>query len=106
MQINPFDLLKNAQKLQEQMGSIQQKLEAITATGASGGGMVEIDMNGRLEVLAIRITPEMLNPGDKEVLQSLIAAAFSNVLEKIKELIGQEIGGAAGLPPSLLSGIF
>jgi DNA-binding protein YbaB len=67
--------------------------------------MVEVDLNGRLDVLAVRVTPEMLNPNDKDVLESLIAAAFTNAVEKIKESIGSEIGGVAGIPPSFFSGI-
>jgi DNA-binding YbaB/EbfC family protein len=96
MQINPLDILKNVQKIQEQMGSFQEKLGGFTATGAAGGGMVEIDMNGRLEVLAVRIAREAVNPAEVEMLQDIVAAAFTNALEKIKEKINQEMGLSAG----------
>ena len=96
MNINPLDVLKSAQKVQEQMGEFQGKLETITATGSSGGGMVEIDMNGRLEMLAIRITPEIVDPTDVRMLEDLIMAAFTNGMEKIKESIGSEMGGLLG----------
>ena len=100
MNINPFDILKNAQKIQEQMGTFQEKLGAIRITGSAGGGMAEIDLNGRMEVLAVRIAPEAMEEGEREMLQDLIAAAFTNALEKIREVINQEMGGLfpGGIP--------
>jgi DNA-binding YbaB/EbfC family protein len=96
MTINPLDLLKNAQKLQEQMGSFQEKLGAVTATGSSGGGMVEVDLNGRMELLAVRIAREAVDPEDVEMLQDLIVAAFTAAFEKVKEAINTEVGVMAG----------
>jgi DNA-binding YbaB/EbfC family protein len=94
MNINPFDILKNAQKIQEQMGVFQEKLGNMNATGSAGGGMVEIDLNGRMEVLAVRISGEAA--GDGEMLQDLVMAAFNNGLEKIREEINREMGALAG----------
>jgi DNA-binding YbaB/EbfC family protein len=102
MNINPFDLLKNAQKIQEQMGSLQEKLSALVITGSAGGGMVEVDMNGRMEILAVRIAPEAVNPGDVEMLQDLVAAAFAGAMEKTREAVTHEMGalaGGMGMPP-------
>jgi DNA-binding YbaB/EbfC family protein len=96
MNINPFDILKNAQNLQEQVGNFQEKLSRITATGSAGGGMVEITLNGRIELLQVRISPEAMNPPDVEMLQDLIAAAFTSAMEKIRETINQEMGSLAG----------
>ena len=93
MNINPFDLLKNAQKIQEQMGSFQEKLGTILITGSAGGGMTEIDMNGRMEVLAVRIAPEAMEGGDREMLQDLVSAALNNALDKVREAINREMGG-------------
>ncbi|MDR2134123.1 MAG: YbaB/EbfC family nucleoid-associated protein [Treponema sp.] len=106
MNINPFDILKNAQKIQEQMGALQEKLGSINATGSSGGGMVEIDLNGKIEVTDVRIAPEALEGGDTEMLQDLIMAAFTSALEKVREAIGREMGAMAGsLGIAGLSGI-
>jgi DNA-binding YbaB/EbfC family protein len=107
MNINPFDVLKNAQKIQEQMGDFQAKLETITVTGSAGGGMVEVDLNGRMDVLAVRISPEVMS--DREMLQDLVAAAFTDGMDRIKEAVSRETGnlmGGAGLQglSSLLSG--
>ena len=93
MNINPFDILKNAQKIQEQMGAFQEKLSSISITGSAGGGMAEIDMNGKMEILAVRIAPEAMEGGDREMLQDLIMAAFNNAMEKVKEAVNQELGG-------------
>ena len=93
MNMNPFDILKNAQKIQEQMGAFQEQLGAIMITGSAGGGMTEVDMNGRMEVLAVRIAPEAMEEGDREMLQDLICAAFNNAMEKVREAINQELGG-------------
>jgi DNA-binding YbaB/EbfC family protein len=102
MNINPFDILKNAQKIQEQMGSFQEKLGAITVTGSAGGGMVELDMNGRMEILDLRILPEVVDPNDIEMLRDLITAAFTGAMEKVKEAVTGEMGaltGGMGIPP-------
>jgi DNA-binding YbaB/EbfC family protein len=98
--INPFDIIKNAQKLQDQMAVLQNKLGGILTTGSSGGGMVEIDLNGRLEVLAVRIAAEAME--DREMLQDLVMAAFRSALEKAREQSGREISALAsgmGMPP-------
>ena len=100
--MNPFDLFKNAQKIQEQMGMFQEKLTGLSATGSSGGGMVEIDLNGTFELTAIRISPEVFSSGDIDMLEDLVIAAHSNSFEKIKEKIDEEMrtitGGITGLP--------
>jgi len=96
MNINPFDLLKNAQKIQEQMSGFQEKLSTITATGSAAAGMVEIDMNGKMEVLAVRITPQMMDGQDTEMLQDLIMAAFTDSMTKVKEAINNEVGAMTG----------
>jgi DNA-binding YbaB/EbfC family protein len=95
MNINPLDIFKNAQEIQEQMGTLREKLEALRAAGSAGGGMVEIEMNGKLEILAVRISPEATE--DREMLQDLVMAAFNSVMEKIREEIHREMGAMAGL---------
>jgi len=96
MNINPFDVLKNAQKIQEQMSGFQEKLEVITATGSSGGSMVEIDLNGKMEVIAVRIAPQAMEGADVEMLQDLVMAAFTDGMSKVREAISSEVGAMAG----------
>ena len=100
MNINPFDILKNATQIQEQMGAFQEKLGNIQITGSSGGGMVEVELNGRMEAQEVRISPELMEGGDREMLQDLLAAAFNNALEKVREAINREMGASMGLPLS------
>jgi DNA-binding YbaB/EbfC family protein len=104
MNINPFEILKNAQKIQEQMGALQERLGAITVTGSAGGGMAEVDLNGRMEMTALRLAPEAVRPDDVEMLQDLIVAAFTDAMEKIRERINREMGaitGGMGIPPGV-----
>ena len=89
MQINPFDILKNAQNLQEKLGGI-------AVTGSSGGGMVEVTLNGRMEVLAVRISRDALGLQDQGMLEDLTGSAFTNAIEKIREAISREMGALAG----------
>ena len=97
--MNPFDLMKNAQKIQEQMGAFQEKLATIIVTGSSGGGMVEVDMNGKMELVDIRLSAEVVDSNDIAMLQDLIKAAFVNAMEKAKETISQEMGALTGMMP-------
>ena len=97
MTINPFDILKNAQKIQEQMGSFQEKLGGITVTGSSGGGMVQIDLSGRLEVLRVSIEKEVVDPDDTQLLADLFQAALTNALDKVRETVQEEMKAATGM---------
>jgi DNA-binding YbaB/EbfC family protein len=105
MTINPLDILQNVQKLQEQMGSFQEKLAEISETGSAGGGMVEVEINGKMEVLAVRIVPEVVDPNDIQMLQDLVAAAVSSALEKISGRVKNEMGLLAGGLP-VVPGLF
>ena len=84
------------------MGDFQEKLGEIKITGSAGGGMVRVDMNGRMEVLAVRIEQELMEEKDREMLQDLIVAAFNSAMEKAREAINQEVGS---IIPGGLSGI-
>jgi DNA-binding YbaB/EbfC family protein len=97
MNINLGDILKNAQNLQQQMGVLQEKLALIRVTGSAGGGMVTVDLNGRMEVLAVRIEEELFAGGDRELIQDLTAAAFTSAVEKVKETMSRELGALAGM---------
>ncbi|MDR2808722.1 MAG: YbaB/EbfC family nucleoid-associated protein [Spirochaetaceae bacterium] len=91
--MNPLEMFKNAQKIQEQMVLLQEKLGEVIITGCAGGGMVEVDMNGRMEPLAVRIAPEIVNKDEVLMLQELIISAFSDAVEKAREFVAAEVGG-------------
>lgn len=101
MNINPFDMLKNAKMLQEQMGKMQEEMERIVATGSSGGGIVKISINGKFEMLSVSIDPIAVDPRDVPMLQDLIRAAYSDAFSKIKDELQSRIGPLAGGFPSL-----
>jgi DNA-binding YbaB/EbfC family protein len=114
MTINPLDLMKTFQKFQGQMGDFQEKIAEITVTGSSGGGMVEVDMNGKMEVLAVRIAKEAWMPADGgmepdiEMVEDLIVAACAAAGEKARREIQGEAASMAesmGIPPGLLGGL-
>ena len=105
MNINPFDLLKNFQDIQAKMNDAQEKLKDLAVTGSAGGDMVRVEMNGRLEVISVRISPEAYDPEDAGILQDLVRAAMTDALYKIKEAIRVEMSGLTGgmnLPPGFM----
>ncbi|HSD10349.1 MAG TPA: YbaB/EbfC family nucleoid-associated protein, partial [Candidatus Binatia bacterium] len=69
------DILKQAQALQSKLTELQAEAERKTVEASSGGGMVTAVVNGKLQVLSIRIDPQVLSGGDREMLQDLVTAA-------------------------------
>ncbi|GMO23744.1 MAG: YbaB/EbfC family nucleoid-associated protein [Spirochaetaceae bacterium] len=103
MNINPLDILKNVKKLQESMGDIQKIMESLVVTGRSGGGMVEIDMNGHMEIVDVRIEPALLKPENAQMIEELIQSASSDAISKVRNEMGSEMGSfvtglASGAP--------
>src|SRR4051794_10156578 len=95
-------LMRNLPKLQEQMEQFQRKLGEITAEGDAGAGMVKVKVNGRMEVLSVKITEEAGK--DRELLEDLIRASVNQALVKVKALVGEETSKMAmemGLPPGM-----
>jgi len=100
MNINPFELMKNFQSLQTKLNETQEKLKSVKVVGSAGGDMVQVEMNGRFEVLAVRISPEAVDPQDLSMLEDLLKAAISDALSKLKEAIRLEMSDlTGGIPP-------
>ena len=78
-------LMRQAQKMQEDMKSKQAELEAAEYTGSASGEMVTVKMNGKHEVLAITIKPEAVDPDDIEMLEDLVAAAVNATVKQVDE---------------------
>ncbi len=89
-------IMKQAQKLQAQLGRIQEEMAEKTTEASSGGGMVTVVINGRQEVLSVTIDPEVVNPQDVEMLQDLIVAAFNEAIRKSQEMVGEEMKKITG----------
>jgi DNA-binding YbaB/EbfC family protein len=94
-------ILKQAQDIGGRLQSIQQELREKRATGSAGGGLVEVDVNGLAEVLAVRIEPSLVAKGDREMIEDLLPAAFNAAQKKAKEMHEQAIQAlTGGLPIS------
>ena len=96
---NPFDLgglLKQAQALQERLAAAQEELATRTVEGSAGGGMVTVVMNGRLQVVSVRIEPSVLEQPDHEMLQDLVVAAVNAAIRAAQQMMGQEMGKLTG----------
>ncbi|MBI5038811.1 MAG: YbaB/EbfC family nucleoid-associated protein [Nitrospirae bacterium] len=87
------DILKQAQKMQEQMARIQEEAANKTAEASSGGGMVTVVANGHQEIVSIRIERDVVNPDDIEMLQDLVVAAANEALRKAKDMVAEEMKG-------------
>ena len=96
MNINPFDILKNASAFREQFTRMQESLAGETVTGSSGGGIVSVTLNGRFELVAVRLDPVAVDPRDIPMLQDLIVAAHADAVERVKELLKERMGPLAG----------
>ena len=82
---NMQQLMRQAQKMQQQMAEAQEKLDAAEYEAASGGGMVQVKVSGRREITSIVIDPQVVDPDDIEMLQDLILAAVNEALRKGEE---------------------
>lgn len=87
---------KQAQKMQKRMDEMQQELRERVVEGTSGGGMVTVHMNGRQEVLSVKIDPEVVDPKDIEMLEDLIVAAVNQAMKKSQQLYEEEMAKLTG----------
>lgn len=95
-------MMKQAQKMQARMMEIQKELEKKTVEFSSGGGAVKAVASGRKELLALEISPEVVDGYDLEMLQDLVLAAVNGALQKADEMIAEEmkkVTGGMNLPP-------
>ncbi len=97
-------LLKQAQQMQERLAEMQARLAEKTVEASSGGGMVKAVMNGKHEVVSLKIDPEVVNPADVEMLEDLIVAALSEARTRIDDMIRNEMSSLTGGLP--IPGLF
>ncbi|WP_334110603.1 YbaB/EbfC family nucleoid-associated protein [Thermodesulfitimonas autotrophica] len=94
-------MMKQVQKLQGQIAKLQEELGAKTAEATAGGGAVRAVVNGRQELVALEIRPEVVDPDDVEMLQDIIVAAVNEALRESREMVAREMGkltGGLGIP--------
>jgi len=90
------DILKQAQALQSKLTELQAEAERKTVEASSGGGMVTAVVNGRLQVLSIRIEPQVLNAEDREMLQDLVMAAVNEAIRKAQQVMAEAMSRVTG----------
>ena len=103
-QPNMQQLLKQAQRMQQQMQEAQEKLASTELTGTAGGGLVSATVSGAGEVLRISIDPKAVDPEDVETLEDLVLAAVRDGQQQAHALGETELGPVAGGAQGLLGG--
>ena len=93
---NMGNLMKQAQKVQQQMMKLQEELNQREVSAQSGGGMVEATVTGKGELLRLRLEPEVVNPDDAEMLCDLIVAAVGEAQRRAQEMVQAEMGKLTG----------
>ena len=99
--INPNNMLKQVQKVQEDMQRAQEELEKKEYTSVVGGGAVEITMTGKKSVTSLKISPEVVDPDDIEMLEELVTAAVNDVIFKIETDSTDTMQSLSGSMPSI-----
>lgn len=90
------NMMKEAQRLQQQMMAMQEEIGKRKVDATAGGGMVTVEANGKQELLSIKIDPEVINKDDAQMLEDLVLAACNEALRKSRELVQQELGKLTG----------
>jgi len=100
---NISSIMKQAQKLQEQIVKLQDELADKTVEASSGGGMVIVVASGKQEIISIKIDPEVVNKDDVEMLEDLILTAVNEAKRRAEELAKEELGKITGgiVPPGM-----
>jgi hypothetical protein len=98
------NILKQAQQMQAKMAEVQKHLASLEIKGNSGGGMVEVVLSGKGDLVSIKIDPSIVDSKEVDVLEDLIVAAFNDAKKKVEEASDaamNKITGGMGLPPAL-----
>jgi DNA-binding YbaB/EbfC family protein len=97
-------MMKQAQEIQGRMQQMQEELAALQVEGQSGGGLVKVTLNGKMEARAVKLDPSLLKPEDAEMLEDLILAAFQDAKVRVEAVMQEkmrEVTGGLPLPPGL-----
>ena len=90
------EVLRQAQRMQERLARVQEELAGKTVEASSGGGMVTAVVNGRQEVVSIRIEKEVVSPEDVELLQDLVAGAVNEAMSRSRKMMADEMAKITG----------
>lgn len=98
-------MLRQAQKMQKEMARVQEEVGKRVVEGTAGGGMVTAHVTGGMELVALKIDPQVLSSGEKDLLEEMIVAAVNAATKEAQKMLQQEMGkltGGMGLPPGLV----
>lgn len=90
------NIMKQAKMMQEKIGKIQEEMANKTVEASAGGGMIKTVINGRQEMVSIKIDPEVVNPDDIEMLEDLILAAINEGIKRSQEMMAEEMSKITG----------
>lgn len=93
---NMNNILKQAQKMQENMQKMQEELETKEVEASVGGGAVTVKVNGKKEVVDINIKPEVVDPEDIEMLQDLVLSAVNEALRSVDDMQSSQMSKLTG----------
>ncbi len=90
------DMLKQVQKMQEDMANLQEDLDAREYTATSGGGMISVTVNGKHEITELKINPDAIDPEEPEMLEDLITVAINEAIATATKTSEEEMGAITG----------
>ena len=90
------ELLKQAQEMQTRITKIQEELGQKTVEGSAGGGMVQVTVNGQLNLCGVKVDPGVINAEEKEMLEDLIVAAVNDGMRKARDMASAEMSKITG----------
>ena len=93
--MNKF-IMQQAQKLQEKLAKAQQEFGETTIEASSGGGAVTVTVNGQQKIQSIKISPEVINSDEVELLEDMVLAAVNEAIAKSQELAAESLSGLTG----------
>ena len=88
--------MRQAQELQAKLAKAQQELSNITLEASSGGGAVKVTIDGQQNIQSVKISPEVINPDDVELLEDLVLTAVREAITKSQEAAAKSLGGLTG----------
>lgn len=90
------NIMKQAQQMQQKMGRLQQELEVREVEASAGGGMVTAIVNGKQQLVSLKIEKSVVDPEDVDMLQDLVVAAVNEAIKKSQEMMQEEMGKITG----------
>ncbi|WP_300410757.1 YbaB/EbfC family nucleoid-associated protein [Lagierella sp.] len=93
---NMNNMMKQMQKMQKDMQEAQEKIEETEFTASAGGGSIEVTVNGKREVVGVKLDPEVVDPEDVEMLQDLLMVAVNDALNQVNEETEKSMGKFTG----------